>query len=216
MTYALLLEAVRDDAERRPAFSVSSQSAAAPTDDVDDEGLLVARVRRGDIAAFDRIFERWWLPLWRFARAELPGDAVAEDVVQQVFARLWVRHAQWAPHDGVQAYLYGSVRNAMIDWRRHERVVHAHAHAERAVPDDGAQDGSDAAAERNDLLVRLEQALAKLPDARRQAIVLRYEHGLTYAQLAAVLGVSPAAAEKQVARALDTVRAWMNGPGARP
>jgi RNA polymerase sigma factor (sigma-70 family) len=48
-----------------------------------------------------------------------------------------------------------------------------------------------------------------LPDEQRVALRLRYEHGLRYAEIASVLGISPSAVEKRIARTLGTLRAWI-------
>jgi RNA polymerase sigma-70 factor (ECF subfamily) len=220
MSFPLLFDAIRggDDAERthqrtHQRLRQSDTTALHREAIASDDEMLVARIRAGDVAAFDTVFARFWAPLWRFARAELDTDALAEDVVQDVFARVWTRRDQWIPTHGVQAYLYRAVRNAITDRRRHHRVMRAHvkwsAHENAAAAIE--RTGVDAATERGDLLARLELALARLPETKRQAVVLRYEHGLSYQALATVLEMSPAAAEKQVMRTLATLRAWLEG-----
>lgn len=177
-----------------------------------EDQVVVARIRAGDMAAFGALFTKFWAPLWRFARMEVPGDELVEDIVQTVFVRLWTRRETWAPSHSIQAYLYSSVRNAIIDVRRHERTVRVYASRTAADPDMGIPREYDTATltEHQDLLVALQRALDRLPEARRLAVTLRYEHKLTYAELAAILGTSAAAAEKLVARTLATLRAWLD------
>jgi RNA polymerase sigma-70 factor (ECF subfamily) len=65
------------------------------------------------------------------------------------------------------------------------------------------------AVEQADLIARLETALARLPARSREGVLLRYVHGLSHAEVAAVLGISIAATEKQITRTLDKLRTWL-------
>jgi RNA polymerase sigma-70 factor (ECF subfamily) len=205
MTAALLL-ALASPHDDIPAGRLSSSERAQPPLPADTD--VAARIRAGDAGAFDQLVEAWWTPLWRFARTQVGSDAAAEDVVQDIFAWIWSRRDAWEPAHSIRAYLYRMVRNRITGERRHTRVSNAHAARERATPERFVTSESDALVDA-ELVGRLNVALDRLPAARREAVLLRYIHGLTHTEVAAVIGVSPAAAEKQVARALDSLRAWM-------
>lgn len=162
------------------------------------------QVQSGNIEAFESLFAQYWEPLWRFARSLTHSSDTAEDLVQSVFTRVWVLRASWHPHGSVQSYLFRAVRNAFIDRQKHTRVIREYADAE--IPQASAAASADLQVERHDQQTRLDAALAQLPEIRRQAVLLRYEHGLSYADIGAILGMTSGAAEKQIARTIETLR----------
>lgn len=183
--------------------SANSRVSATPVFSDQDRELL-RQVQTGNIAAFESLFAQYWEPLWRFSRALTHSDDVAEDIVQSVFTRVWVLRASWNPQGSIQSYLLRAVRNAYLDRQKHHRVMRDYVAAE--VPHQPAAATVELHVERSDQQARLNAALAQLPDVRRQAVLLRYEHGLSYAEIGAILGMTSGAAEKQIARTIETLR----------
>jgi RNA polymerase sigma-70 factor (ECF subfamily) len=168
----------------------------------------VGRVRVGDEGAFRSLFLSLYEPLWRFAFGCVRSGEAAEELVQAVFLHLWEHRERWdAPH-GVRAYLYTAVRNRALNYARHERVV-----AEAASEVAGALSAlgprvprPDEMLEAAEMRAALRHAVATLPERRRLALTLRWQHGMSYGEVATVLGTSAKAAAMQVARALDMLR----------
>ena len=135
-----------------------------------------------------------------FARSLGCSDADAEDVLQESLVRLAAERGDGPSRIGVRAWLYRTVRDRARSrrrswWRRRDREAKA-ARPEAAPPRTG------------DLEVReqVEQALAALPDAEREAVRLRYLQDLDYRDMAHVLGVSENACRIRVHRALETLK----------
>lgn len=171
---------------------------------------LVERIRRGDPAAFELLFRSYYDQLCTFAEGYLRSFSEAEDLVDDVFLRVWERRADWKLSASVKSYLYGSVRNAVIDRLKHRRVVdrvHNLVGREHSVPGAGqAAPASDERLESADLQVALQHAVDSLPERCRHTHLLRWRHGLTYAEIAEVMGVSIKTVENQLARALQLLR----------
>jgi DNA-directed RNA polymerase specialized sigma24 family protein len=82
----------------------------------DSESLeLLRKIRRGDSEAFRRLFDRWYTPMCRHALMFVGDEQVAEDIVQELFIRLWIRREQLNITTSVRSYLYRSVRKPLFE-----------------------------------------------------------------------------------------------------
>lgn len=173
----------------------------------------VELVRRGDATAFEAIFRAYYEPLCRFARMYGIEREAAEDLVQDVFFRIWEERAGWEVHGTLAAYLYGATRNRVLDYVRH-RLVHraweARAARGSARALRGVRSRAEPADERlalDELDVATRHAIAQLPERCRQTFVLSRGHGLAYAEIAVVMHVSVKTVKIQMGRALKSLRA---------
>ncbi|MGH9160866.1 MAG: RNA polymerase sigma factor [Vicinamibacteraceae bacterium] len=169
---------------------------------------LLARLRAGDRSAVEALFRRYLPPLRRWARGRLPpfarGLLETEDVVQDTMIHALGRLKQFeVRHDGaLHAYLRQAVMNRIRDEiRRAQRnplleELDSEGHEDEGTSPLEAAIGREA-------VERYEQALGRLKDEERQAVVLRVELGLAYADVAQSLGKNSAdAARMTVTRAL--------------
>jgi len=182
----------------RPAGEDGPRSIPSPLSSHD----WTARIRAGDEAAFEAMFRTHYDGLCRYVATYLGSRDTAEDVVQGVFARIWEDRAHWVVSD-LPHYLYAAVRRrAMSQFRRA-------AVRRRALPLlalEGAADASaDADFEAEELRQRLERALRALPPRTRAAFVLSRE-GLSYAEVASRMAISPKTIGVHVSRALTVLR----------
>lgn len=172
-----------------------------------EEAELVARIRGGDVAAFEAVFRAHWDQLYRFASRYLSSPDEAEEAVQVVFARIWRSREDLNVRGTLAAYLYLATRNACRD-----RVKYAAATASRhalfanARPRTVERDDADAALRASEIAASIERSLAELPEKRRVICELRFRHDLSYAEIAARLGVSPKTVETQLARGVKRLR----------
>ena len=174
------------------ATTLEAHTASA-RQEVSDEVLVVAAVR--DPAAFAAIYERYRLPVYRFALAGGADEDTAMEIVGDTFERAFVHLPRYRPiGGGLPAWLFRIARNTLTDERRHRRrLTDLRAVSERATPDPPRDPD-------------LHQAIAKLPPDAREAIALRYAAGLTAAEIGAVIGKRPAAVQKLIERALINLR----------
>jgi len=167
------------------------------------DAQLVERLRAGDTAAFTDLIATVVPALVRYARRRLQNDSEADDVVQDVLIRLWTRRATLTVSTTVRAYLFGAVRNAVLNLQKHQHIVTAYAEQAGVHPVEmNPRSAGDQVAER----LTVDQLLAYLPERRREAIVLRYLGELSYAEIAAILGLTRVNAERLVARSLEKLR----------
>src|SRR5207248_11726469 len=96
------------------------------------ELVWVDRIRAGDVDAFEALYRKYWQPLYAFAFRYVRSKEDAEEVVQEVFFRIWRGRADWIPAGAVRNYLYLAVRNAARD--RLERAAVARRWRGRVGP----------------------------------------------------------------------------------
>ena len=170
----------------------------------DDE--LVGLVARGDRAAFARLVARHRTRLLALIARSLGSRAAAEDVVQEVFTRAWVKAPTWEVREpgraSYAAWLSRVAVNLAIDQSRKVRPAALDAIEE---PEDPALP-ADAAMIARERAARLKAAVAALPERQRLAIGLTYDSELSNADGAAAMGVSVGAFELLLVRARRALR----------
>jgi len=194
-------EGERDSAQRGSALRGGADDAA-----------LVERLRVGDESAFDRVVGAYGERLTRFALLYTNDMDDAEDVVADVLAALWGARENLVVRSDLETYLFGAVRNKAR--QGHRNVSRRHAAAARFIADEGVSPAMGApvplpdvmAAEDELLARRLRQAIEELPERARAAMALRWDEQLEYDAVAAVLGISVAAARQTVHRAILAIR----------
>jgi RNA polymerase sigma-70 factor (ECF subfamily) len=147
--------------------------------------------------------------LFRFAYRLLNSRELAEEIVQDVFLDLWRRRDVVDPCSVARAYLYTATRHAAIS-----AIRRSHVEARAATRDDigvGITHGmpsSDAAAaaEASDLDEAIARAVESLPDRCRLVYTLSRREQLSYAAIAAALGISVKTVEAQMGRAFRILR----------
>jgi RNA polymerase sigma-70 factor (sigma-E family) len=160
-------------------------------------GAAPADGERLDLAALFRLHH---LELVRLALLLIGDRPTAEDVVQDVFARLQARDGRLAGrNDGGLAYARAAVVNGCRSVHRHRITVYrASARLDPPGVHDSAEGQALLAEDRRQVLA----ALSELPRRRREVLVLRYYVGLSEAEIAAALGISTGAVKSSAARGL--------------
>ncbi|MGZ8501739.1 MAG: RNA polymerase sigma factor, partial [Candidatus Limnocylindrales bacterium] len=163
----------------------------------DRDDAELARAATEDRAAFAAIYERHRTPVYRYLRARTTTDADAQDLTATTFERaMGAIHRFQQVGGGMVAWLIRIARNAHSDALRMQR--------RRGT--DVASEGVEPAIDPSDDDVILRSLIDGLPGAQRDAIQLRFAAGLTAREIGGVLGISEAAAQKQVERGLQALK----------
>lgn len=133
----------------------------------------------------------------------LVGDQpTAEDVVQDVFAKLHARRAEWPAGAGSLPYIRAAVLNGCRSQLRRRAVAWRYAGTFGQLSGQAMQDSAEQEMIRSQERTQVLAALATLPFRRREVLVLRYYVGLSEAEIARVLGISPGTVKSTAARGL--------------
>jgi RNA polymerase sigma-70 factor (ECF subfamily) len=176
-----------------------------------DEELMLA-FARGDALAFEALYDRHALPVWRYVQRNVHDAALADDLVQDVWFSL-VRHApQYAVRAKFRTWLFTLAHHRLVD---HWRARRPHTSLD-ADTDDGAALAETLAAESGfgperrlssrEQAQALLDALAALPDAQREAFLLQAEAGMSVAEIAQTTGVTPETAKSRLRYARARLR----------
>lgn len=169
----------------------------------EDESAIMERLQAGDESALDDLLARYWKPLVKYAVGLLGDLDSSEDVVQESFVRLWKARESWSPTGTAQAFLYRVVRNLSLqeNEKRGVRVRFAATGVAGNQPFTPAEE-----LDRKRLRLALQGAIDSLSDRRREVVVLARFHGLSYKQIAEVMGVSAQTVANQMTSALRDLR----------
>jgi RNA polymerase sigma-70 factor, ECF subfamily len=177
---------------------------------VDGDAELLRAVAGGDRAAFDRLSRRHLDRAHGVALRMTGSRADAQDVVQDVFLRLWLKPHAWRPGEAqFSTWLYRVVVNRCLDFKRRPKATALDAIDEPQDPDSNAEQDM-LEAERDQAL---DAAVAQLPERQRAAIVLTYTAGLRNAEAAAALDISVKAFEALLVRAKRELRDALSTQG---
>lgn len=187
-----------------------ADGAPAPGASVDIERAWVARSRSGDVDAFESIFRRYYEQLCIFAERLLRSPDPARDAVQDVFVAIWKQKESCRGCDNLRVYMFTAVRNRVLKLLRHQGVVdrtRARMTLEQRSPGHGAApETPEEEIDARELAAAVERVIQELPERCREAYLLHRRNGLSYAEIAAVMGVSARTVENHIARALRGLR----------
>lgn len=167
------------------------------------EFLLLAALKMGSHEAFMKIFRLYYKGLVNFCGQFIGNLAVCEDIVQDVFVRLWEERASIEIRRSLRSYLTILVQNRALDELRRAKVKDRYVSAvEMRLLDLTPEDHLFF----TDLSEALEKAILELPDNERDTLRLSIVRRLTYPQIAESLGVSVRTVESRISRALKAIR----------
>ena len=172
--------------------------------DTASDSELLDRLRRGDRDAFDALFRRHYPALVGVAEAIVRDRDVAEEAAQDVMLELWRRRDTVSVDESPRAYLFRAVRNRALNHLRHERMKQRTAPMVAGESATHAEGPARVAEEEIGAAVR--EAVAALPERCREVFELSRGHGLRYAEIASVLGISVKTVEAQMGKALRVLR----------
>ncbi len=169
--------------------------------------LAMARWAEGDARAFLELYDELSPRLFRYVLRLTRNDARAEDILQQTFLQMHDARGRFMRGADVVPWAYAIARRLFIDsTRRGKRdTLHEEYMDERSASQNQTPSG-EAVAEARELSEVLRARLAELPPLQREAFLLVREEGLSMAEAAEILGVTPAAVKLRAHRAYESLR----------
>lgn len=169
----------------------------------------MARASAGDQRAFAELYERHRRAVFTFLVHLTGVRHAAEDLLQEAFIRAWSARARYQASGEFRAWLFTIARRLAVDrFRREGRAWEENP----AAPETAASgEAPDRRAEARDELARLQRALDQLPPAQREVILLARLVGAGAEEIAQVTRSTPGAVRVQLHRALQRLRALLDG-----
>jgi len=179
----------------------------------DLDAALMLKVREGCTTSFNALLERHRTPVIHYLFRLVQNRAIAEELAQEVFLRVYRSREKYEPSAKFTTWLFRIATNLAFNWLRDEK-----AHKSQESLDDEA---SGAATRRifdrhpsvESVLVRevklneVRDAIGRLPEKQRAAVLMHKYQEMEYSQIAKVLGCSESAVKSLIFRAYESLRA---------
>jgi RNA polymerase sigma-70 factor (ECF subfamily) len=180
---------------------------------VEHDAELMLRVREGDAASFAVLLDRHRGPVIHFLYRMVLNQAIAEELAQEVFLRVYRSRATYEPTAKFTTWLFRIATHLALNWIRDSRNEKGQESLDQEVLEGAARQVPDGRANveqhmvRSARLAEVRQAVEGLPGKQRAAVLMHKYEELEYAQIARVLDCSESAVKSLLFRAYETLRA---------
>ncbi len=164
------------------------------------------KVKEGDIEAFEVLFRRYYEPLCRYACRLVEDTNVAEEVVQELFYKIWKERKELQIFLSVKSYLYSAIRNQALLHLEHLQVTGRYQEKIKSRPEESMPATPAEQLEYNELQQYIEGALERLPERRRKIFCMNRYEGKKYTEIAGELSLSVKTVEAEISKALRELK----------
>jgi len=171
-----------------------------PENRINSDEELANSIQNSDPEAFKELYYRYFETLYLFLRRKTHNSNVAEDLVQELFLRLWKGRNRLDPQKSIKAYLFKTANNLAIDHLRRKITRDNYSLQKQMQP------VSIDTAKNIDLKSEIVEILNQLPEDQRIIITLQRIEGFKYAEIAEIQNISIKTVEKKMGLALKTLR----------
>jgi RNA polymerase sigma-70 factor, ECF subfamily len=169
------------------------------------ENEIIRRIRQGDAEQFESLFRSSYVSLVRYAKTLIKDHDAAEEIVQDLFFRLWKEREKIKIESSLNGYLFRSVHNRCLHYIEHSRVVERHAEEMSFLQPESQENPSDIL-HYKELQEKVARILEKLPERCGKIFYMSRFEGLKYNEIAEKLSVSVKTVESNMGRALKEFR----------
>ncbi|CAG5009346.1 hypothetical protein DYBT9275_04475 [Dyadobacter sp. CECT 9275] len=164
---------------------------------------ILYRVTQGDEAAFTQLYVHFRSPALKFCTTLLKDEEEAENITQDVFAKIWDRRVQIKPDHSFQSYLFVSLRNQIFD--QFKKLEKDNISRQRYL--DRMKTWTDDEADEKEAYIQFVQnAVNSLSEKRKQIFKLNVEEGKSYKEIASFLNISTNTVKNQLIKAKQILR----------
>ena len=172
---------------------------------MNSDSEIIRRIRQGDKLEFEKLFRSSYVSLVRYAKTILKDHDSAEEIVQDLFFRLWQDRGNLTIESSLNGYLFRAVHNRSLHFIEHQKVVDRHAGEIAASAEQTAEPVTEAIYY-SELQSKVAKVLDRLPE--RCSVIFRMSRfeGLKYNEIAEKLSVSLKTVEANMGKALKEFR----------
>ena len=175
--------------------------------DINDQELT-GLLREGSKDSFRILYNRYGTKINHFARSYLKSEHDAEELVQDVFLKLWDKREVLDSSKNIRAFIYKIAINSIYDFIRRKNIEQAYFDYSN-----GKQDIADSTWHEvvyNDMLAQINRLIEQMPEQRRKIFQMNKEEGLSNDEIAKTLGLSKRTVENQLYRATIFMKKNLN------
>jgi len=169
------------------------------------ERILLEKLKTDDQSAFTIIFTKYYQDLVRFSYSFTRNSDVSEEIVQEVFLKLWENRNSLVIHNSLKSFFLKAVQNRSIDSLRHANVTHKYASVILEHPELSENDTENYILH-SELEANFNHALEKIPAQYAEAFRMSRIETLNYQEISQKLGISVRTVEVRISKALSLLR----------
>lgn len=181
------------------------KSGLLKTSETDIDSTLVSSLQQGDHRAFEKLFRRYAQKLFVFSLSYLKNETDAEEVVQEVFLRVWSKRSALKTGTSFQSYLFTIAFNA-IKKSFNRKAKNDQYKIDLTDRLDTDQDSVDYENNYQLVLEKLEKFIDEMPERRKEIFLQRKQKGKPVKQIAEELGLSIKTIENQITEAMHFLK----------
>jgi RNA polymerase sigma-70 factor (ECF subfamily) len=171
---------------------------------ISDEQIIPA-IRKGDHYAFDQLFHKYGPSLFSFVVSVLKDEFDAEEVVQDIFLKIWEKRKDLDSSLSFKSYLFTIASNTTKN--RYRKKLQAEKYKQNVALELNINQTSDFdAIEYRNLLDYIDKIIEKLPPSRREIFILSKKDGLKNNEIAKLLNISEQTVKNQLVSAMKFLR----------
>jgi RNA polymerase sigma-70 factor (ECF subfamily) len=175
-----------------------------------DPDFLASLLESDEVFAFETLFKLYFDKLIHIARSYQIGHENAEEIVQNVFMKLWVRKKKLKKITNINSYLYLMVRNACLDHIKHEKIKRSYSmdvwDRKSAIQYQFMKDEAAHLLLENELKKKISDSIDQLPEKCKNVFVKSRLLGIKHHEIAKLLGISKRTVDAHISNALKQMR----------
>jgi RNA polymerase sigma-70 factor (ECF subfamily) len=172
---------------------------------VPDDNELIERLQKGDVDAFDSIYDKYSGKLYAFGLKYLRSTAEAEELVQSVFLKLWGNYKNLKKETSFKSFLFTIAYNDICKLFRkrdyHQKFINETLYENSQSSSEG-EDG----VEFKSVLERVQQIIDKLPERQKTIFLKSRQEGKSTKEIAKEVGLSPGTVDNYISDSLKFIR----------
>lgn len=181
-------------------------------DAIEDERLLLLQIAEGDKVAFKRMYDHYWDDMYALALPFLKSTEAAQDTVQEVFLKVWIKRESLPSVERLHAYIFIMLRNELVSvLRSRGRIARLHERYRRQLPSNFLV--ADPAVDLKELEGLIRAAIAQLPPPQDQLMEMTRQQGLSHEEIAERLGMAKKTVSNTLTKALSNIRKYLRDHG---
>jgi RNA polymerase sigma-70 factor (family 1) len=178
------------------------------------ERELLNRIAQSDEAAFTEIFLHFSPGIWMFVVKKAKSESIAEEIVQEVFLKLWVKKEMATDIEDLTSFLYTMAANKLYDHFKKvagdsRKLENLWLQVQQAATSNPVEEALDF----RESMHIINQAIEQLPPQRKKIYLLNRMEGLSYEEIAQKLNISKSTVSNQLVEATKFVRDYVKGTG---
>lgn len=179
------------------------------------EKELLLLLREGDHNAFSQLYHQYAKPLYWKMLSMVKESTDADEILQELFVKVWEKRDQINIQQSFEAYLYRMAQHMAVDYFR---ALSARSRLHARVVSDANRDAVESSEETylaNETRELLNQLIAKLPAQRRRAFMLCKMEGKSHREAAEIMGISPNTVHNHLVKALSEIKSNFEKSGLK-